>query len=113
MFPHGYFPAGYFSPNYWPPIEEGPGGGAPIGEEGEGVEESTVQLPDVISIVSMLREQARIRKERLATDEEDAILLLLLSDLFGSIGGYPLQSKVIKDLDDEALLLLLGNQWPI
>lgn len=111
MFPHVYFQPNYFKPTYWPPVGEeiGPGGG---GFEEEGGE-AGIPLYEAARIVHRIREEIRIRKERVTTDEEDAILLLLLSDLFGSIGGYPLQSKVIKDTDEDALLLLLANQWPI
>lgn len=111
MFSHGYFESNYFSPNYWPPIEQGVppggGGGPEKGEEGRAPQ----SLPSIFEIREILR-RIREDREKVLTEEEDAILLLLLSDVFGSIGGNPLQSKVIKDADDDLLLLLLGSQWP-
>lgn len=108
MFPHTYFPNSYYEGHYWPPVAlaRGPiGGGGPEDEgEGEGVGPHVPSLAEAIEILRRFRRE----REYVLTDEEDAILLLLLSDVFGNIGGWKDRILDISD-DEEALLLAIAS----
>ena len=60
-------------------------------------------------LLQRIREQADLTQ-----DDEDAILLLLLSDQFGAIGSVPRPLISISSDDEEALLLAMASDpWTL
>ena len=105
MFARGHFPGTYYAPTYFPPGFGLGFRGGPPEEEPEESDETAVSS----SSVPDFRVAEAIFRERILQDNEDEILLLLLSDQIGSIGA-PKQAHIsIREDEDEALLLLLGS----